>query len=1460
MKWAFLFFLFLVASSTCAADSGSAFLRITSAVLHGEGPQAEVCLSFSEPINVREREKFLSALKLLKNGRVQKLSAQDLSLTQEALCVQGLEHREPYALTLRKIQSLSGKGLRRPYSTAFTVPDRKAALAFVSDFNLSILPRHVKRETEKKEWPSPQSGMAHVLRSVNIRQAHLTLYRIANRGDFADAWRQFTLINLSPAESLVFAREKGQQVFESDLVFQEKPNVEQTLVAPLPPDSTLAAGLYYLAAIPKAENQSKPGLFAGQWFLISDLRLSSLRLPEGLRVFAGDVAARSPAANVEIQVLSREGDLLGEARTGADGMTFLSLPEDKKTKAALLMGWGASGDADMVDIGRDSSLDLGPLPMRASIELDEKAYRSGGQALAALKLGRGQNLQESFLKLLHADGRFYSQQPVSLNESGSQWLKVSLPLAGTAENWILSWQTSRGVVLAEAPLLVAPRAGDAMIEMRRFGAQAIGIKTMDRAGRPLPFQDGTLSFSAEQPKIPKWDFYHFGVAPEEREGLLRKMSFLTGPDGVAHVTLPEDLLKNWDMLALEAFLPQEGAFASLTFPALRFSSLIGVRPLTEDGFFAENGMAHFEVVAVDRAGRRQARKNLFYLIFEEGRSFEWFPAEGHWDYKPLPLHRRVGGGSLSIAASGTSRIDWPVTTGQYVLEITDNEGTLLARQPFEAGRARPFSPREQSARLRFVAAPDELEENKKNVLRVSLDAAAFVAFDAFDGQERMVSYRFLTAGEHELILKPDKAWGDQVLLRAQALFADSPIPARASRVWGVRKPRHELTLQTSLPSRLLSGEEKEITVRAQPIQGRLPTQLSLAVKFAPQEEGGETVLRLGRASFDPAGRAKIKITSPPFEGTASLRFYAENKEQYGRFLSTLSLEKPLAVDGSFPSDMEVGDKREASLSITNHAAAEGLYHYKFQLPSGLAFIGQEPEGEKLLRRGESHTFSLNMTANKAGNDVVRFELTGPGGARFARQWPLFVYDEDSRLWEAISHFTEKEKSFSLQGIERDFSAALLSPIELPGVMKALQEMNLSAPYTTQELSLWLQAFSLWAPTLKSPFLMGEERGEERRAAFLRHLEMRQNEDGGFASVRAGEPSDMASTAASLLSLPSSEAPSFLQGVGWLEEKLQNTWFDEKEREERIFALEVLSRFGKARLSSLRYFAQTSRDKELSPSAAAALGLALVRGGDTEAAGEWTQAALARIVQEKEKGRALYYLAMNDKVPQETLESLLAVGDKNARSLDEAAVRLISFAVAAKRRGEWEALVADRKIKTSGVFALPLSRDKGAEEIKAGSQPLWVVEIKKAEAALPAKARVSLEREFRKLDGSQFDFDLSLMKGETYLLFMKGQGKTQGPLRLLLPRRDGYEISVPEDQTALRAYLPWLPSSMSFGYDAAVLPENVILTVSPTNGVWQVPFLIKASRVGTFSLPSAQVFSMKGKPLPLMQNALRFSVW
>ena len=99
-----------------------------------------------------------------------------------------------------------------------------------------------------------------------------------------------------------------------------------------------------------AVSSDKPGndwdSRATQWFVVSDIGLTTYAGTDGLHVFARALSSAKPMANVELQLLAKNNEILGTATTDADGRATFT--------AGLMRGAAAMAPAVMTAKGGDN--------------------------------------------------------------------------------------------------------------------------------------------------------------------------------------------------------------------------------------------------------------------------------------------------------------------------------------------------------------------------------------------------------------------------------------------------------------------------------------------------------------------------------------------------------------------------------------------------------------------------------------------------------------------------------------------------------------------------------------------------------------------------------------------------------------------------------------------------------------------------------------------------------------------------------------------------------------------------------------------------------------------------------------------------------------------------------------------------------------------------------------------------
>jgi len=1495
--------LTLVATQALAAETPEAF-RVTGHNINAEGERAEVCLMFSRPIAIADRAALAAALQLKKDGVKVSIAPHDLSLNPSEVCVQQLEHHRRYQLTLKTLRDQDNTPLDEPFTLAFTVPDRKPSLTFTAKARGGDVPR-IWKTYEKGDKDKANAPLVGTVQAVNVNAVRLTLYRITDRNSFVGAWQQKEQVGLAPSESLYFATHNGQQVWQSDLVFSDDPNAEQNMAIPMPPRGELQPGLYFLAAAPRAT--ANPVLLAGLWFLVSDLKLTAVSNSDGVHVTAADVPATRVAPAVALQLLTSDGHVLAEAKGDNNGIALLAAPPDQRKNAAYVTGVTAAGDVDIVDLTPDSAF----IPPRreALLATDRTLYQPGSMATVTLlardEHGQAQKVSNSFLKLLRPDQSFYSEQLVPDDKTGVQFLTVPLPETSIPGLWTLLWQQADGTVLGKTNVRLTPEIVEPKINVTadrslidQDGIVTLTIKATGASNEPLAWRTGKVTGRQGVPEFSAWKDYFFGSANTAAAEDVRTASFLTSADGTAQVRMQIPLTGDAALTrAVTLNVKMETAVApvSLTIPVNPQIAWLGIHDVPDDKPFTEKGQVSFDVIALDANGKRRALGDLYFQIYEEGRSFEWYPAEGHWEYRPLPQHRRSGGGRLSLAANGDNIIRWPVTAGHYVLEITDGNGAVLAQHEFDTGWRAPSSTAARSDPRLKLGVPKTPSASANNVI-FTLAAPAMVNVTIGDDRVRQTINRFMPAGDTVVGIVPSEDWGHPLQIRAQAVFADGGTAASTLSL-PLQSLQQALTFDITPPSAVVTGSilSLPVTVKKKIVVSRNDNARSNPVLISAQAtpiaaDGSTEFSSVTQIAIpvDRDGKAMLHFTLPSFTGSLRVTLSAWQNKQFISKTVTIPAKQAVTITASPLENLAVGDRAFLNIRLENNAGTEGAYAYALAVPVGLKVEGAV-KGTATLKRGQSQTLSLTLTGEKETQEALRFDLTGPGAFHATRLWPVNVGENKPASLTLTPRRLEPQQTLTLASKthdRNDDAFVMASPVPLLDAPRQIQTVLTADPFTTAELARWLETTWHWQGEIAASGMMGETNLQSLRASRLRQLLLRQNEDGGFPAWPSGSDgfaaasnaiaSDIVSTAAALTVLQDASHQAASLAASWLQHKLENTWFDESERAPRAAGFLALSTAGRGDLSALRYFSDTSRDKELTPLADAQIALALAQNHDDDAARFWIQRARESLPQlvktsAQEAWPLLQVLAANALLnPRDLLGDIdQASMSSPPTTMDSAAALLQTIETLRARNGSWHLGVsgADRKVEGFYVASLP-EKPAALTLHNASNESLYVVQAEsggsRETGASKTENPISVQRQFYNLSGERIEAGKSLVPGRAYLLELHGTGKTAktptAPFLVTLSASAGLQpiASAGIDPSIFTDMWPWLPQPLTTLDGVAATPEGMNAAFQPTDD-WRIVYLVKAAQAGDFSLPPVTLRDLAGDSVNVTQNQLRYQV-
>ncbi|MEK1924369.1 MAG: PAN domain-containing protein, partial [Rhizobium giardinii] len=271
--------------------------RVTDHTVDSDSAIPRVCAQFSEPLIKTDYTPFVTL-----DGAAPKA----LEAKGSEICVEGLSHGQRYKLAFRKglPSAIADEPLDAQVNLEVFIPDRAAMVRFTGDS--FVLPGTARR------------GIPIV--SVNTTSANLKLYRIGDRNIASLLTSSQFLTQLDGYSAERIRDENGEMVWQGSIDISTDLNKE--VVTSFPVDEALPQrkpGVYVLTAVSATGATNEWDSQATQWFVVSDIGLSTYSGTDGLSVFARSLASAKQIAGVELTLLAKNNEILGTVTTDADG-------------------------------------------------------------------------------------------------------------------------------------------------------------------------------------------------------------------------------------------------------------------------------------------------------------------------------------------------------------------------------------------------------------------------------------------------------------------------------------------------------------------------------------------------------------------------------------------------------------------------------------------------------------------------------------------------------------------------------------------------------------------------------------------------------------------------------------------------------------------------------------------------------------------------------------------------------------------------------------------------------------------------------------------------------------------------------------------------------------------------------------------------------------------------------------
>ena len=983
---------------------------------------------------------------------------------------------------------------------------------------------------------------------------------------------------------------------------------------------------------------------------------------------------------------------------------------------------------------------------------------------------------------------------------------------------------------------------------------------------------------------------------------------------------------------------------SVTLPIRPAGPVIGLRKLFSD--LSEGDVARFEAVAAKPDGARIAGE-LQWSLYQIDRRYQWYQSDGRWSFEPVETTRRIADGKAATTASEPARMEAAIGWGRYRLDVTGGGNVQPASTTFQVGYGGTATA-DTPDRLDVKLDKASYTAGETAKLAVTAPFAGEATVSVISDRVLLRRAVSLREGDTEISLPVDATFGAGAYAVVEAyrpLDAGARrMPGRAlGLAWfAVNEAAHRLDVALDVPAQirprgsldipvtlagLTPGEEAYVTVAAVDVgilnltryeapnpgrfyfgQRQIGAELRDLYGFLIDgmqgtrgaiRSGGDAAPALsgdaptqaplarysGVVKVGADGKAQVSFDIPPFNGTVRVMAVAWSKDRVGQASADVIVRDPVVVTATLPRFLNVGDRAQLFLDISNVDGPAGDYAVTLDMQGPVAPVSADAKALKRtvkLAAGGKTTVAVPFTATGPGTAAIAARLAGgpvdvaqslnlrvqPGTAGLVRRTvrPLPAGGSVTLSSDLVADLMPGTTSVAV-------SVSPLAALDVPALLAALDRY----PYGCTEQTISRALPLLYVNRLAERehlALDGDLDGRVNRA--IERILARQDSAGSFGLWQVGG-SDLWLNAYAGDFLTRARERGFAvpqRAFDMALDRLRNAvvnagTFDPGEGEALAYAAYVLARNGRPVMGDLRYLADT-RMKDLgSPLARGQIAAALALLGDRTRAQAGFSAAIEalRAAQDARVSRADYgsrlrdaaglmALASEANIGREAVQrAALVVSDARATtgltSTQENAW-LVMAATALSDEAKAQSLAVDGTA-VSGAFYRNWPGQALGKPVTIANKGRNAAEVVVSVAGNPTAPEPALERGYRverkyyRLDGSEAD-PAHVRQNERLVTVLTVTEEAARFARLLLVDRlpAGFEIDNPRlvDSGSVSA-LSWLsqdvePAATEYRDDRFVVAFD---RDASQPAFFTVAYIVRAVTPGRYIHPPALVEDM-----------------
>ncbi|MEP2532967.1 alpha-2-macroglobulin family protein [Shimia sp.] len=800
--------------------------RISEHKVENDPEEPRVCAEFNEPL-VKAGVDYAPYVKLPDQRMA-------LQVSDRQICVEGVEHGQRYTLTFREgLPAESGEKLIKDIDLTVYVRDRGPSVAFPG--RAYVLPR------------TSDAGLP--IETVNLDQVDLTLQRVSDRNLLRAFQDNYFGKPLSYWQFEDFSRDVAETVWKG--TGEVRNDLNRNMTTRLPIGQALAdqpPGVYALTAdIPGADVYDETS--TTQWFVLSDLGVTTLSGVDGLHVFVRGLADAQARAATKVTLLSRANRVLGTLETDAQGYARfeagLTRGTDGAAPAILLLEDG--DDFSFLSL-TDPAFDLSDRgvegrppapPVDLFVSTDRGAYRAG-ETIFATALARGDVAQALpglplTAILTRPDGVEYARHVSTRDAAGGHVFTMPTGTTVPRGSWKIDFKSDlEAAPLATAKVLVEDflperidfklTLPDAPLDMNDPAPLTVDARYLFGAPGAGLAIEGNLSLKARN-DVDGFNGFLFGRYDERLSSQTEYFSGdETGTDGIAVVflTMPDVASKGRPMNAEITVRVMEGSGRPverrISHAVAPTGPMIGIKPGFEEDVVAEGTSANFDIIALD-ADLSPQPMQVRWTINRVRTTYQWYQLYGNWEWEPTTTRTRVAGGEATLG-SDPFEVGAPVEWGRYEIVVEQIGGDYVASSTdFYAGWYAPVDASD---------TPDTLELSLDKPGYRSGETATVRIVPRFSGtalvtvmSNRLIAMQAVEVqeGENLIPLEVTDAWGAGAYVTASVIRpADEPAGQNPSRALGLSYAKidpgaKQLSVSLDVPAQVSPRGALDVTVK-----------------------------------------------------------------------------------------------------------------------------------------------------------------------------------------------------------------------------------------------------------------------------------------------------------------------------------------------------------------------------------------------------------------------------------------------------------------------------------------------------------------------------------------------------------------------------------------------------------------------------------------------------------------------